>query len=182
MIANLLRQRGNRKLIADLHGRIVAAARRPALFLPPYGVPDTIEGRFDLVMLIAILLLRRLESLPEPGPEIAQELVDALFEHLDAGLREMGVGDLAVPKRIKKLAEAFGGRNAAYREALATGDPAFASAIARNIYGEAVPDGRASALAAYCHEAIAGIERAGLAELLADPPFPEPETVHVPPR
>jgi len=64
MIANLLRQRGNRKLIADLHGRIVAAARRPALFLPPYGVPDTIEGRFDLLMLIAILLLRRLESLP----------------------------------------------------------------------------------------------------------------------
>ncbi|MBV9393647.1 MAG: ubiquinol-cytochrome c chaperone, partial [Methylobacteriaceae bacterium] len=103
MLTNLLRPRSNRRLINDLHGRIVAAARRPALFLPPYGIPDTLDGRFDLLVLLTILVLRRLESLPEPGPEIAQELVDAVFEHLDADLREMGVGDLAVPKRIKKL-------------------------------------------------------------------------------
>jgi cytochrome b pre-mRNA-processing protein 3 len=179
MIPNLLRPRGNRKLIAELHGRLVAAARRPALFLPPYGVPDTIEGRFDLLVLSAILLLRRLESLPAPGPEIAQELVDALFAHLDAGLREMGVGDLAVPKRMKKLAEAFGGRNAAYREALASGETAFAAALARNIYGQEVPDGRAMALAAYCREAMARLERVELGEILTDPPFPNPEMINV---
>jgi cytochrome b pre-mRNA-processing protein 3 len=159
----------------------MAAARRPALFLRPYEVPDTLEGRFDLLVLFSTLLLRRLESLPHPGREIAQELVDALFEHLDAGLREIGVGDLAVPKRIKKLAEAFSGRTAAYRSALALDRAAFASALARNIYGEESADQRANALADYCLDLVARLESANLAQVLAEP-FPDPETTDVRPR
>jgi cytochrome b pre-mRNA-processing protein 3 len=181
VIAKLLRARENRRLIDDLHGRIVSAARRPALFLRPYSVPDTIEGRFDLLVLLTVLLLRRLEALPEPGPEIAQEVVDAMFEHLDADLREMGVGDLAVPKRMKKLAEAFGGRSSAYRAALEANGQTFTTALARNIYGCGDIDGRVNALAAYCREAVARLEQTDLVEILADPPFPDPEVNYVRP-
>src|SRR5947209_15704797 len=110
MVPNFLRARGNRRVIEALHGRIVAAARNPALFLPPYAVPDTMEGRFDLLILLATLLVRRLESLPDPGREIAQGVVDCLFQHLDRGLRETGVGDFAMPNRMEKLAGDFGGR------------------------------------------------------------------------
>jgi cytochrome b pre-mRNA-processing protein 3 len=169
-------------VIAALHSEIVAAARRPELFLPPYEVPDTMEGRFDLLVLLSILVARRLERLPDPGPEVAQELVNTLFEHLDADLREMGVGDLAVPKRITKLAEAFSGRSAAYRHALALNEPPFAAALARNIYGSDSADGRADALAAYCRHAVAELERAELRQILAGPPLPDPETNHVRPR
>jgi cytochrome b pre-mRNA-processing protein 3 len=179
MLTNLLRPRSNRRLIHDLHGRIVAAARRPALFLPPYAVPDTTEGRFDLLVLLTILLLWRLESLPDPAPEIAQELVNAMFEHLDADLRETGVGDLAVPKRMKKLAGAFAGRSIAYRDALDHNGAALMAALARNIYGREDVDAGANRLAAYCREVIAELERAELSELLADPPFPDPELNHV---
>ncbi len=178
MIASLLRQRQNRQLIDTLHQRLVAAARRPALFLPPYDVPDTVEGRFDLLLLLAIILLRRLERLPAPGPEIGQDLVDALFQHFDSALREMGVGDLSVPKRMKKLAEAFGGRNAVYRDALADDARALAPALARNIYASGEPDRRADALAAYCRAAVAALDRADLAQILIEPPFPDPEAIH----
>jgi cytochrome b pre-mRNA-processing protein 3 len=181
MFTNLLPPRGNRRIIDGLHSHIVAAARHPALFLPPYEVPDTTEGRFDLLVLLAILLLRRLEGLPHPAPEVAQELVDTMFEHLDAGLREVGVGDLGVPKRIKKLAEAFTGRNRAYRSALAENRGPFAEALARNIYGQEGADPRADALAAYCRHAIAALEHADLAQILTEPPFPNPETTDVPP-
>jgi cytochrome b pre-mRNA-processing protein 3 len=178
MMGKLLRSRGNRQVIAALHSGIVAAARRPELFLPPYEAPDTLEGRFDLLVLFSILVALRLESLPEPGPEVAQELVNALFEHFEADLREMGVGDLSLPKRMKTLAEAFSGRSAAYRGALARNQPLLASALARNIYGSETADARADALAAYCHRAVVELERAELANILAGPPFPHPETRH----
>jgi cytochrome b pre-mRNA-processing protein 3 len=180
MIRNLLRARGNRRVIEILHGRIAAAARNPALFLPPYAVPDTMEGRFDLLTLLATLLVRRLESLPEPGREIAQGVVDCLFQHLDRGLREMGVGDLAVPKRMKKLAEAFGGRSAAYLDTMNKGHEAFAGALARNIYGLGVADERVLALADYARRSIDQLERADLMQILNDPsPFPDPELADV---
>src|SRR5947209_19664045 len=109
MFTNLLRSRGNRQLIADLHGHLVAAARRPGLFLPPYEVPDTFDGRFDLLILFTILVLHRPERLPAPGPAVAQELADAVFAHLDADLREMGLGELGVPTVMKKPSEAVSG-------------------------------------------------------------------------
>jgi cytochrome b pre-mRNA-processing protein 3 len=182
MIGNLLRSRGNRQVIGTLHSSVVAAARRRELFLPPYDVPDTVEGRFDLLVLFSVLVARRLEILPEPGPEIAQELVNVVFEHLDAGLREMGVGDVAVPKRMKKLAGAFAGRSAAYRSALMQNEPSFAAALARNIYGRDGADMRVEALATYCRHLLAKLDRAELPNILAGPPFPDPETNHVRPR
>jgi cytochrome b pre-mRNA-processing protein 3 len=126
-----------------------------------------------------VLLARRLESLPAPGPEIAQELVDTLFAQLDSNLREMGVGDFGVPKRMKKLAEAFSGRSAAYRDALGKDEPAFAAAVARNIYGREAADAPANALLSYCRQLTAEFDQADLAQILAAPPFPDPEAIHV---
>ncbi|HLW90004.1 MAG TPA: ubiquinol-cytochrome C chaperone family protein [Roseiarcus sp.] len=137
ILATWRARRANRILIEQLHGEIVASARRPALFLD-FGAPDTIDGRFEMVTLHAGLAMRRLSAFSGVGMEIAQELADCVFRHFDDGLREMGVGDTAVPKRMKRLAEAFYGRNKAYGEAL--DEPAndrLESALARNVYGAA---------------------------------------------
>ena len=92
--------RPNRK-IDDLYGAIVAQSRRSAFYVG-YGVPDTIDGRFDLIVLHMVLLLARLDR---EGP--SAHLFDHFCRDLDANLREMGVGDLAVPKRMRQFAEAF---------------------------------------------------------------------------
>ena len=113
-------------------------------FYLEHGVADTFEGRFELLILHAGPVLKRLNEAEAPGPDLAQDLVDAIFRHLDAGLREMGVGDLAVPKRIKKLAEAFLGRSAAYDSAIGEGQEAVEAALSRNVFdGGAVPGGMA---------------------------------------
>lgn len=143
------RARANRLTIEALHGAIVAAARQPA-FYTHYGVADTFEGRFEMLTLLACLVLRRLNGLPPPGPEMAQNLIDTLFRHLDPALREMGVGDLGVPKRMKRLAEGFLGRSAAYDAALRNGEDDLAVALGRNVYAGAADARR---LARYVFEA-----------------------------
>lgn len=163
------RAKANQQLIERLHGEIVAAVRRPAFYLD-CGVADTFEGRFELLVLHAGLLLRRLNEAEAPGPEVAQELVDTLFRRLDADLRELGVGDLAVPKRMKKLAEAFLGRSAAYEAAFGAGEEALAAALSRNIF-DGGPGG--TALARYALAARARLAETSLEACLLDPlPFP----------
>lgn len=154
MIFQFLRRNPRRSLVEALFDRIATAARRPELY-GDAGVPDTLEGRFESLALHTILVLRRLRQLPPPAPDIAQELVDQFFANLDASLREMGVGDVTVPKRMKKLGQAFYGRAAAYDAALDAGDAAALGAVlSRNVLGAAAP---AEALAAYvlaCDEAL----------------------------
>src|SRR4051812_10164704 len=87
MIFGLFRRSSNQAIIDRLHGEIMASARQPALFLD-FGAPDTLEGRFEALTLIATLHVRRLMALGPPGPEIAQQLTDALFAHFDVALRE----------------------------------------------------------------------------------------------
>jgi cytochrome b pre-mRNA-processing protein 3 len=111
----------------------MAGVQQPALYLH-CGVPDTFEGRLEMLILHTSSAVRRIESLPQPGPELAQDLMDGVFRHLDATLREMGVGDITVPKRIKKHAEAFAGRAVSYAKALEAGDDAaLRLALARNV-------------------------------------------------
>lgn len=153
----------NRKIIERLNEDIVAAVRQPA-FYEAGGVPDTFEGRFELLVLHGSLVLRRLRSTGEPGPEVAQKLVDMMFRNLDPALRELGVGDLAVPKRMKRLAEAFLGRSVAYDAALNEGDEVrLAEALSRNVYAGARPAG---ALARYAVTAAAALAARNLDELL----------------
>ncbi len=152
----------------QLYGAAVAAARRPVLF-DAIGVPDTLDGRFDLICLHASLLVRRLRRDADPrGPAIAQALFDAMFADMDINLREMGVSDLAVGKRVKRMWEAFHGRASAYEAALdATDAAALAEALSRNVWRGAAPEGGAERLAALALAAEAALSAQPFAALAA---------------
>lgn len=109
---------------------IVAAARHPA-FYARWGVGDTLDGRFDMIALHTWLVLDRLKG---AAPAFRQALVDEFFRDMDRSLREMGVGDLSVAKKVRKMAEVFYGRIAAYDTAVAAEGTALADALARNVF------------------------------------------------
>jgi cytochrome b pre-mRNA-processing protein 3 len=177
ILATWRARRANRNLIEQLHGEIVAAARRPSLFLD-FNTPDTLDGRFEMIALHAGLAMRRLTALSDVGAEMAQDLADCVFRHFDDALRQVGVGDTSVPKRIKRMAEAFYGRNNAYAEGLAetTGD-SLERALARNVYGAAtVADAPGAVpLARFTRLCVAALERQTLADFsTGHVVFPEP--------
>lgn len=129
----LFKRDPNRALIDKLQGEIMAGVLQPSLYVQ-CGAPDTFEGRLEMLILHTGATVRAIERFPEPGPELAQDVMDGVFRHLDATLREMGVGDITVPKRIKKHAEAFAGRTLSYAKALAAKDEqALRLALARNV-------------------------------------------------
>ena len=118
----------------ELYAAAVTAARDP-YFYAELGVPDTLDGRFDLVGLHACLLIRRLRALPAPGQAIAQAVFDAMFADMDINLRELGVGDMTVARNVRAMWEAFHGRATAYEAALDDPDPAaLEAALARNVW------------------------------------------------
>jgi cytochrome b pre-mRNA-processing protein 3 len=147
-----------RGTIEAIYGMIVAQAREP-LFYRVMGAPDTVNGRFDMVLLHLWMVLRRLRR-AAGGAALSQALFDHFCADMDANLREMGVGDLTVPKRMHKFGEAFYGRSAAYDAAFVTdfetGGEALAQALCKNIL-----DGRgieqARQLAAYANAVIAAL-------------------------
>jgi cytochrome b pre-mRNA-processing protein 3 len=116
-----------------LYAEIVAAARQPR-FYAQWGVPDTIDGRFDMLALHMFLVLDRLHRAGEGYSEFTQLLTNRFFAEMDAALREVGVGDLVVGKKVRKMAEAFYGRVTAYRAGLREDGDTLRDAIARNIY------------------------------------------------
>src|SRR5271155_1344840 len=133
-------RRASKALIEQILGEIVAAARRPALY-EALGAPDRLDGRFELLALHAGLVLRRLTTLGGLADSVAQDLVDSVFSHFDDTLREMGLSDIAVSKRLKSMGSAFYGRNAAYAAALDEGSASgLAAALARNVYRAPGPD------------------------------------------
>ena len=126
-----------------LYAAAVAAAREP-FFYATLGVPDTLDGRFDLVALHAFLLVHRLRD----HPDLAQAIFDAMFVDMDNNLREIGVGDLSVGRHVRAMWEAFHGRSKAYKTALEANDAhALVVALARNVWRGAAPTGAAEALA-----------------------------------
>ncbi len=142
MILRFFRRDGGRETIQRLYGAIVAQSRDP-VFYTDYGVPDSIAGRFEMILLHAFLLFHRLKEESEERRELGQRVFDAFCIDMDANLREMGVGDLTVPKKMKKVAEAFYGRVAAYDGALASAGQTSAreapedplqDALLRNVY------------------------------------------------
>jgi cytochrome b pre-mRNA-processing protein 3 len=153
--------------------RVTAASRASPLYLTA-GVPDTFEGRFECLTLHAFLVMRRLRELPDPAGEVAQEFVDHVFAHLDQGLRQSGIGDLGVPKRMKKMAQGFYGRIDAYDSAMQGGDrAALEAALRRNI----TADADAGILAAYVQDRWADLAGCTLDELLnRDPVIHPPAT------
>ena len=159
-------RRANRFLIDQIHGEIVAAARAPALYREA-GVADTIEGRFEMVVLYAALLVRRLLALGPQGADVAQELVDRVFRGFEDALREMAIGDAGVARRIKTMAGDFAGRSRAYAAALDSGDEAaLAAALARNVYGASAPP-EATGLARRVAAAAAALDLASFEDFAA---------------
>lgn len=160
-----------------LYGAAVRQARSPAFYLEG-GVPDTVEGRFEMVALHACLVLRRLREGGPEGKETGQRVFDLLFDDMDQTLREMGVGDLSVGKKIKALASSFYGRMQAYDEGFKDEEgETLAAAIQRNVFGGAdEASHQAAALAAYMNHAEKALHGQALADVIAgriefDAPF-----------
>jgi cytochrome b pre-mRNA-processing protein 3 len=118
-----------------LYAAIVAAARQPKFYLE-HGVADTVDGRFDMITLHMFLVLDRLRGQDAETEAFRQQLTEEFFLDMDRSLREMGVGDLSVGKKVRKMAEAFYGRLTAYAVACATGEHELRSAVARNVYAD----------------------------------------------
>lgn len=166
-----------RTTIPEFYGAIVAQARLPA-FYASYGVPDTVQGRFDLIVLHLVLLLERLGQAGR-GRGIGQKVFDLFCQDLDANLREMGVGDLAVPREMRRFAEAFYGRQAAYLAALASADEReLEKALARNIFQGGSGNGGARRLAKYARAALHRLATQDETMLLrGEFAFPSPESI-----
>jgi cytochrome b pre-mRNA-processing protein 3 len=147
-----------------LYGEIAQRARRPVLFTL-YGVPDSIDGRFEMLCLHAYALFHGLKGKGADAEALSQAVYDVMFADLDGSLRELGVADLGVGKRIKIMTEALNGRIQAYDRALAAGDAELQQAIRRNVYGTVSPsDDQVRAMAAHLWRMRAVCVRAPLEE------------------
>ena len=141
-----------RGTIGTIYGMIVTQAREP-LFYRDLAVPDTVNGRFDLLLLHLWMVLRRMRPMAD-GAGLCQALFDRFCEDMDGNLREMGVGDLTVPKRMQAFGEAFYGRSAAYDLALSEGSEPLAQALCKNVLNGEHLD-KARQLGAYAEAAMA---------------------------
>lgn len=141
MIFRLFKKKNSNQAIVDRqYEALTSAARQPGFYLD-MGVPDTVMGRFEMLSVVMILYFRRTRTSGTSGQEIAQEIVDAFFQDLDHSIRELGIGDQGVPKRMKKFAGMFYGRLESYAAALDASDAqALAAALKRNIYPQADAD------------------------------------------
>ena len=153
--------------ISALYGMIVAQARLPC-FYRDYAVADSVNGRFDLIVLHLALVLGRL--MQDPALKVlGQGVFDRFCQDMDHNLREMGIGDLKVPKEMQRMGEAFYGRAQAYQAALVAPDgQALVNAVARNLYGGLPPDPAAAPrLAAYMRLAVRDLQDQDAAHLAA---------------
>lgn len=165
-------KRAEREAAAHIYRAAAAAARRPALYLR-HGVPDTLQGRFEMLALHLFAVLHRLMHEPGDDPELARLVSETFVEDMDDAFREMGVGDLSVPKRMRDLYGSFAGRMTAYRAAVAEGRAALVDAIQRNVFADIAEEKGAAALAGYLDEALSALRDADLAALRrGDVPFP----------
>lgn len=139
MIRFFSRSRRAPSAVTTVYHQLVAWSRDPWFFAQT-KVPDTLDGRFDMLSLMIALLLIRLEARDRETKDFGRQLMEAFNTDMDRSLREMGVGDMSVGKHVKRMAQGFLGRMAAYREALQADegrvpDP-LAAALSRNIYGQ----------------------------------------------
>ena len=122
----------------DLYTAVVEQARNP-FFYTNAGVPDTPDGRYDMIMIHAFLLLQRLKIDHPKSEALGQAFFDLMFDDMDQNLREMGAGDVGIGRRIKDMSSAFYGRIAAYEAGLRTDDGTLAEALERNVYRNNAP-------------------------------------------
>jgi cytochrome b pre-mRNA-processing protein 3 len=145
-----------------LYGAIVASARQPKFFAQ-WEVPDTVDGRFDMIVLHMFLILQRLKT---DAPAMCQNLTDHFFTDMDRSLREMGVGDLSVGKKVRKMAEAYHGRLNAYAAGVEQGEQILIEALQRNVYG-GEKNAHAKNLARWVSDARLNLATQSTADILA---------------
>ncbi len=179
MLLRSSRRQARRETIERLYGAIVAQSRLPS-FYTDYAVPDTVEARFDLLVLHVHLVFRRLAEGDVASREIGQLVFDYFISDMDAAVREIGTGDMKVHKKMRDLGEAYYGRANAYDAALKEqGEAALASSLERNIYGgiEASP-AAVQRLAHYVKAAVDGLAAQDAAAIAGGVlAFPDPEKV-----
>ncbi|QYF87977.1 ubiquinol-cytochrome C chaperone family protein [Brevundimonas sp. PAMC22021] len=173
MLTRLLRPKVKDRTGEALYALAVAQARQPG-FYTALGVADRIDSRFELYTLHVLLLVLRLRDEGSgEGEEAAQALFDAYVSALDHALRELGVGDVSVGKKMRKLGEALYGRMKAYEAPLHAGDAqVLAAALARNVYETDNADA-ARSLAQYALETRAGLATQGLKAIKSGPTWPD---------
>jgi len=166
MLKSLFGNTDSRRSGEALYFAAVAQARQP-VFYSELSVPDTVDGRFDMIATHVFLILHRLKDGGEDTREISQALFDAMFGDMDRGLREMGAGDLGVGRRVKVMAQAFMGRVAAYEVSLNTSDGSLASAVLRNIFrGQEDNREAANSIARYMDAQSSALKSHPIEELL----------------
>lgn len=142
---------------------------RQTAFYQDLEVSDTVEGRFDMIIMHIYLIMRRLKKGEEKTEEFSQSLFDLLFADMDQNLRELGIGDMGLARRVPKMAEAFYGRIKAYEEALAITDDEnemLKSALDRNLYrGTTASDESLQAMAGYLRREIISMDKTSLDSL-----------------
>ncbi len=160
--------RNSAREAADTAYRRVVEQARQTVFFADYGVPDTLDGRFELICLHTFLYLHRLKEDRPQASLFCQNLFDRMFADFDRSLREMGIGDLSVGKHVKRMARAFYGRILSYEAGLAGGDLALAIALARNVFATvAANECAAEDMAFYVRRAVRALRGQSASELLA---------------
>lgn len=166
MILKLFRKKPAPDAVTAIYRAIVAQSRQPRLYAE-WGVPDTVTGRFDMISLHLSLLFGRLRADPEDGRRFGQAVLDLFFKDMDRSLRELGAGDLAIPKKIQKMSSLFFAVMTQVNEALDAGDRAkLESILRRNVYGDDVPADPA-ALAGWLEQYRAALATVPLSEIMS---------------
>lgn len=162
----------------SLYGAIVGRARE-AVFYRDLGVPDTLDGRFEMIVLHLFLIVDRLRRIGRDGNVLARALLETMVDDMDSAVREMGVGDLSVGRRVKAMAAAYNGRATAYGKAMENADPGeLHGSLRRNLFGtvEAPEAAKLAAIARYMRDQRAALDALDDRALLAgelhfiDPP------------
>lgn len=174
MIFGLNKKRQDRALADRLYSHIVDASRQPAFFTD-FGVPDTMDGRFEMLSLHMFLALDGLIEGDDEAVKLARTVMESFVRDMDATLRDLGVSDLRVPKRMKTLYGSFGGRMAGYRLACADGRDALHAALARNIFTEGGDEQIVVGLAEYVSDSLAAMALIPMDEMMnGNIDFPDP--------
>lgn len=176
MLSWIRRNAELRQIGRDLYERIVAQSRRPA-FYSLASVPDTMEGRFEMIVLHLFLVLDRLKTAGQDGQKLGQRIMENLVADMDDALRQIGIGDMGVPRRIQKTAAAMRERVRDYDAAIGSPGTALEKALATHIYQTGQPIAAHAMLARYVRAARTSLHNQATADIReARLTFPEPES------
>jgi cytochrome b pre-mRNA-processing protein 3 len=153
-------------VVTTLYSTVMGKARDPG-FYTALAVPDTVNGRFDMVVIHAMLVLRRLRGEGEQADIVGKAMLELLFADMDQSLREMGVGDMGMKHHIKRMAKALFGRAEVYEAGLDGDDAALTAALKENLYRHGpVNEVQMAAMAAYVRRAWAHVAPQSAAEII----------------